>query len=73
MSCVSFSCAHCTEGGGGEKSEDEVTEMTSSGYGSQFLLCRGEGKTRRLRGGKRGVIDMRRGRTRDEERREVPA
>ena len=42
-------------GGGGGESEDDLTEMTSIGSGSQLLLRRGEGKTRRVRGG-RGML-----------------
>ena len=60
-------------GGGGGESEDEVTEMTSSGSGSQFLLHRGGGEDSEGEGRKRGVFDARRGGTSDEERREVPA
>ena len=60
-------------GGGGGESEDEVTEMTSSGSGSQFLLRRWGGEDSEGEGRKRGVFDARRGGTSDEERREVPA
>ena len=42
-------------GGGGGESEDEVTEMTSSGSGSQFRCAGVEGKIWRVRGG-RGVF-----------------
>ena len=61
------------QGGGGRESDDEVTEMTSSGSGSQFVLRRGGGEDSQGDGRKRGVFDVRRGGTSDEERREVPA
>ena len=60
-------------GGGGGESEDHVTEMTSSGSGSQFLLRQGGGEHSEGKWRKRGVFDARRGGTSDEERREVPA
>ena len=61
----------CRRGGGGE-SEDNVTEMTSSGSGSRYLLRQGGGEDSGGEGRKRGVFDARRGGTSDEERR-VPA
>ena len=42
-------------GGGGGVSEDDVTEMTSSGSGSQFLLRRVGGEDSEGEGRKRGV------------------
>ena len=59
-------------GGGGGESEDHVTEMTSSGSGSQFLLRQGGGEHSEGKWRKRGVFDARRGGTSDEERCEVP-
>ena len=49
--CILLLCTLRREGGGGGESED-VTEMTSSGSGLQFLLRCGEERTRRERGGK---------------------
>jgi hypothetical protein len=72
---VSCSCARCAAGGGGGESEDDVTEMTSRGSGSQLLLRRGGGEDSEGEGRKRGVLDVRRGGTRecaDEDRREAP-
>ena len=60
-------------GGGGGESEYDVTETTSSGSGSQFLLRRVGGEDSEGEGRKRGVLDARRGGTSDEERPEVPA
>ena len=48
-------------GGDGGESEGDVTEMTSSGSGSQFLLRRGGGEDSEGERRKRGVLDARRG------------
>ena len=46
-----------SRGGCDGESEDNVTEMTSSGSGSQFLLRRGGGEDLEGEGRKRGVSD----------------
>jgi hypothetical protein len=59
--CLFLALARCARGGGGGESEDEVTEMTSRGSGSQLLLRRGGGEDSEGEGRKRGVLDVRRG------------
>ena len=71
--CILLLCALRRGGGGSGESEYDVTEMTSSGSGSQVLSRRGGGEDSEGKGRKRGVLDARRGGTSDEERREVPA
>jgi hypothetical protein len=61
--CFLAFCALRRRGGDGE-SELEVTEMTSGGSGSRFLLRRGGGEDSEGEGRKRGVLDMRRESTR---------
>ena len=71
--CILLLRALRRRGGGDGESEEDVTEMTWSGSGSQFLLRRGGGEDLEGEGRKRGVLDARRGSRSDEERREVPA
>jgi hypothetical protein len=78
MNCVVcfFDLRALRRGGGGGESEEDVTEMTSSGSGSHFLLRRGGGDDLEGDGRKRGVLDVRRGGTRecpDEDRQEAPS
>ena len=54
--CILFLRALRRGGGGGGESEDEVTELTSSGSGSQFLLRRGRREDSEGEGRKRGVL-----------------
>ena len=63
--CTLLLCALRRGGGGSGESEKDMTEMTSSGSGSQFLWRRGEDEEGE--GRKRDVLDARRGGTRDEE------
>lgn len=51
--CILFLHALRRGGGDGEESEDDVTKMTLSGSGSQFLLRQGGGEDLESEGRKR--------------------